>query len=165
MLIDGYNLLNSRAFLAPRQLDLEGQREHLLRLLHSYASRHRVQITVVFDNAEQMPQSRRVAHSLEAIFCRPGQEADEYIRRRIREEKAPGDLTVVSSDRVIRFTARDHGVTCLRSEEFCRLLRADELTASEPEEEDPHPPKYDPNLSESEIEFWKRMFQQDADDE
>ena len=58
LLIDGYNLLNSRSFPVPEHLDLEGRRDHMIRILKSYAGRKAAKITLVFDNIPQLDPVR-----------------------------------------------------------------------------------------------------------
>ena len=106
MIIDGYNVLHSRAFIAPAHLDLEGQREHLIRLLKSYAAKTGTHITVVFDNSQKPSSTIRQNKRLKLVYSLPGKEADDIIRQMIRSEKTPSSVLVVSSDRMIRFSAK-----------------------------------------------------------
>jgi len=82
----------------------------------------------------------------------------------IRQEKTPGELTVVSSDRAIRFAAKDHGVSSLSSEEFCSLMRSDggsgssAVTAAQVA-------KYESEMGEEEVQFWKNLFERKRRDE
>ncbi len=163
-IIDGYNLLRNSSLGVPQHLDLEGQREHLNRLLLSYANRTGYHLTVVFDGATSRTTNARVSKLLRIIFSQADKEADDIIREMIRKEKHPAELTVVSSDNAIQFTARDHGAGCLSSADFSRILRASAPTRDDA----PEPPnglKYDPNLNEDEIQYWKSLFDSGEDDE
>lgn len=169
IIIDGYNLLNSRSFSAPAHLDLEGQRNHLVRLLASYAGIARVSVTLVFDNSQKMASSSTQEKNVKVVFSRPGQEADDVIKAMVRRVRNPAQLTVVSSDRAIRFSAKDHGVSALTSEEFCTVMNAGNASASGNDSPAVRPSspaaKYDTDISESEVQFWKDLFEQgDADE-
>lgn len=175
LLIDGYNLLNSPSFPVPEQFDLEGKREHLIRLLKSYAGRNHLKITLVFDNSQK--PSRQVSGNkhLKIIFTSPQKEADDVIKEMVRSEKSSADLTVISSDLAIRFAAKDHGVSSLSSEEFSREMRADHR-APQPSKGKSNIPnsgdlpssptaKYDSHIAEEEVQFWKKLFEKGGRDE
>ncbi len=166
ILIDGYNVLHSPAFHFPLNLDLEGQRDHLIRLLYSYADQHGVDIIVVFDSSLNTPQRQFQTRRVRVVFSKPNQEADAVIRQYIRQEPHISQLTVVSSDQAIRFTAYDHGARSLSSEEFCRQLfslpPSSVKRAGEPEETRE---KYEPNLSDQDIQEWMELFNRDDSNE
>jgi predicted RNA-binding protein with PIN domain len=175
LLIDGYNLLNSRSFPVPENLDLEGKRDHMIRVLKSYAQNKELKITLVFDNSQK--PSRQISHykHIKIIFSAPGQEADDVIKQKIRREKSPGDLTVVSSDLAIRFSAKDHGISSLASEEFCRIMRSDQRFSSAGKAGSASPQsadfsdaptaKYDSAIGEDEVQYWKKLFEKGNKDE
>ena len=162
IIVDGYNLINCRSFPGDANRDLEAQRDHLVRLLHSYGAASDQQILLVFDNAV-MQHSHRQQGVVRIIFSRPGQEADDVIRRMVREEKHPDSLTVVTSDRAIRFSARDHGITSLGSDEFCTIMRSLPGRFSE-SPKDGMAEKYEGNISDTEVNYWLDMFSDDPDD-
>lgn len=168
LLIDGYNLLNSRAFSVAEHLDLEGKRDHLLKVLKSYGKQESLHISVVFDNASHpMRQVSRGRHFL-VIFCRPGEEADDELKQMIRKSAGQPDIAVVSSDRSIQFTAKDHGIAVISSEAFCRMMRTPQAA---PARSAPPPlpkdltAKYNSNISDKEVQFWKELFQRKKRDE
>ncbi|NOX38609.1 MAG: hypothetical protein GXO78_13850 [Calditrichaeota bacterium] len=166
ILIDGYNLLHSPAFHTPLNLDLEGQRDHLIRLLYSYANQHGVEVVVVFDSSLQTNNRRFQARRVKVIFSAPHQEADDVIRQLIRQEKNAHHLVVVSSDQAIRFTASDHGARSWSSEEFCRQLFSPPTPAEPADSElEKARGKYEPDLSDQEIQEWMDLFnREDTDD-
>ncbi len=166
ILIDGYNLLHSKSFHVPRYLDLEGKREHLLRMLQTYAAQNGTQLIIVFDNSQKFAQRFTPKKNIYIIFCNPGQEADEVIKKMVRKEKKRDTLTVVSSDRAIRFSAKDHGVTSLSSEEFCTIMSAGAARPSSPSSQQSVPSKkYDSNIGDDEVRFWMNLFDRDREDE
>ena len=166
ILIDGYNLLQSPAFHTPLNLDREGQRDHLIRLLYSYANQHGVDVVVVFDSSLQTNNRRFQARRVTVIFSPPHQEADDVIRQLIRQENHAANLVVVSSDQAIRFTASDHGARSWSSEEFCRQLFSP-LTQPETTDNEMETTreKYDPDLSDQEIQEWMDLFNRENTDD
>lgn len=155
--------------MLPEHLDFEGQREHLIRILKSYSAKTGSRITIVFDNSQKPANASRPSKNLQLIYGAPGQEADDVIKNLLRSEKHPAAMTIVSSDRAIRFSAKDHGISCLTSEEFCRILYS--KTASTRKQRSaltdapPSSKKYGANISDKEVKFWKDLFEQDPADE
>lgn len=163
-LIDGYNLLKSPQFKAPLNLELQAQRDHLIRLIKSHAHFERCAVTIIFDNSLAFQTHRvRKEGKIKIQFTDPSMEADELIRILIRKEKKPAELTVVSSDRAIQYAAKDHGAGVLSSEDYCRLMERQQ-TDSRGETPNPFEEKYHPNLDEQEVNFWKRLFEQGEND-
>jgi predicted RNA-binding protein with PIN domain len=173
LLIDGYNLLNSRSFPVPEKLDLEGRRDHMIRVLKSYAQSTDSGITLVFDNSQKPSRQISFSKHIKIIFSAPGQEADDVIKQKIRREKSPEGLTVVSSDLSIRFSAKDHGVSSLSSEEFCRMMHSGHRSDSSQKSASANPrpansaptAKYDSEIGEDEVQFWKKLFEKGKTDE
>lgn len=177
-IIDGYNLLNSPAFNAPLNSNLEQRRDHLIRVIQSNSQFEQCEVVVVFDNSKFPKTSGFSASGRVRIrFTQPSMEADELIKKIIRKEKDPARLIVVSSDRAIQFAAKDHGATILSSEDYCRLaVRRSPHAAGRSGIKKTSPPsgkikpgfnyeKFDPNLDEKEIQYWKRLFEQDDEGE
>ena len=163
-IIDGYNLMLSGDLDIPGQLDLESRREYLLRQLETHAVRRQQRLIVVFDNAVMAPTMISQSTQLKVIFSAPGREADDVIRRMVRREKNPRTLTVVSSDNAIVATARDHGVRTLSAMEY-----SSELMDGQHRSADSDAPgiseRTDEELSDDEVIFWKRLFQDPNDGE
>ena len=175
LLIDGYNLLNSSSFPVPGKLDLEGKREHLIRLLKSYAGRNHLKVVLVFDNSQKPTLQVTGNKHLKIIFTPPHKEADDVIKEMVRSEKSSADLMVVSSDLAIRFAAKDHGVSSLSSEEFCLEMRTDHRVPQPSKGKSKIPnsddlpssttAKYDSHIAEEEVQFWKKLFEKGGENE
>jgi len=164
IIIDGYNLLNSPNLEFPSHLNLEGKRNHLISLIQEYARREGSEIIVVFDSSENIRVKSSPDGSVKVRFSPPDKEADDVIKEMIRKTPNPQNLTIISSDRAIQFTARSHGCRCLSSWYFATMLvSSDEKNA--PDSDFPATNKHDPQLSDNEIEMWKRLFEQDSTDE
>lgn len=166
-IIDGYNLLKSPAFHTPGNLSLEARRDHLIRRLKSYAGSKRCRVIVVFDNSVQSKQISTGVESktISVKFTKPSREADDLIKELIRKEEQARNLIVVSSDREICNSAKDHGIRSLSSEEFCNLMHGRERTSTPKKTQATRPEKQEHHLSKKELAYWLEMFGKDADDE
>lgn len=165
-LIDGYNLINSRAFDLPQQLDLEGQRHTVQRAVHTFIAFNGSKAIIVFDNNEMSASRRSPLPGLQVVFASPGTEADDVIRRMIRATRNTRETVVVSSDRAIRFSAADHGIKSISSEDFCTLMKSskDSLNSGN-SHSGALKDKYGGDLDENDIRFWKNLFESDNDSE
>lgn len=171
LIIDGYNLLYCAEFDVPHHLDLEGQRNFLIQQLEIFCAVRGSKVTVVFDNVKNPVPGSGDTHASTGLvkiqYSAPGQEADEVIKRMIRREKAPATLAVVSSDRAIRFTARDHGISTISARAFASMLRT-ARQMQEPRSSDAYQitsEKYEGELGEDDIQFWKSLFEDEGDDD
>jgi predicted RNA-binding protein with PIN domain len=159
--IDGYNLLNSPAYSAPLDWNLEQRRDHLIKLIKSNSQFERCEVIIVFDNSMFSKTSgSSTSGKVQIRFTQPSMEADELIKKIIRKEKNPARLIVVSSDRAIQFAAKDHGAGTLSSEDYCRLVEKRPFPSSGKTSPGFNEEKYDPNLGEKEVQYWKRLFEQ-----
>lgn len=160
ILIDGYNLLRCSAWPKAGDRDLEGQRDDLVRQLQTYAARNGENIVVVFDNSQGSMKQIHHGSLLKVVFSPASKEADEVIQQMIRKARSARNIIVVSTDRAIRNTAKDHGAISMRSESFCSLLfsKETESSYSTAAEEDK-------DLSAEEVEYWKRLFEEGGSDD
>jgi predicted RNA-binding protein with PIN domain len=119
LVIDGYNVTKS----GYGSLPLEAQRQRLVTGLGSLAARSGAEVTVCFDGAAL---DSRVAvtspRGVRVLFSRPGETADELIRRLVRNEPAGRPVVVVSSDREVADGVRRCGARPVSSAGFLRLL-------------------------------------------
>ncbi len=97
-IIDGYNvILNRKAFL--RGKSLEESRNYFIRLLDSYASRKKVEITVVWDGTGAPVNGIKGAARVKNIYSTSNRNADEKIVRMVERMNNRKRITVVSNDR------------------------------------------------------------------
>ena len=97
-IIDGYNvILNRKAFLPGKSL--EESRNYFVRLLDSYASRKKVEITVVWDGTGAPVNGIKGAARVKNIYSTPNRNADEKIVRMVERMNNRKRITVVSNDR------------------------------------------------------------------
>jgi predicted RNA-binding protein with PIN domain len=98
LVVDGYNVTKT----AYPTLPLEKQRLRLLGGLAGLAAQTGAEMTCVFDGAElAAPVLLAPPRGVRVLFSRPGQTADELIRRLVRAEPAGRPVVVVSSDREV----------------------------------------------------------------
>lgn len=98
LVVDGYNVTKTGYPTLP----LEKQRLRLLGSLAGLAAQTGAEMTCVFDGAElAAPVLLAPPRGVRVLFSRPGQTADELIRRLVRAEPAGRPVVVVSSDREV----------------------------------------------------------------
>ncbi len=156
IIIDGYNFIKAPGAILPKNESLELQRDHLIKLLHSLPTLRNQDITIVFDGnqppvAINAPKFRR----MKVIFSGAGKEADDIIQNIIRNEANPGNLQIVSSDRKIQFTAKDHGALITNSADFWSQLQSRNKT----KQSSGNQPNADSELSDKEVDEWLQIFQ------
>jgi uncharacterized protein len=146
VLIDGHNLIGR---LPDLRLDDPHDEAKLVLRLRAYAARSRKRVTVVFDcglpGGESLPLS---GAGVKAIFASAGRSADRLLEERIRHERDPRGLLVVTSDARVAAVAQARGAKVMRSEEFAALMTAPAKGADAP----------DVPLTDTELEEWLELF-------
>jgi predicted RNA-binding protein with PIN domain len=116
--IDGHNALGA--------LDIRGRtHEERRHALMSRVAGLAPGATVFFD-AGRAPEGlfeREALHGILAVYCRE-READDFIIDAVRDAANPAQITVVTNDRQIAGTARQHGAKSVAVEEFFRERRS-----------------------------------------
>ncbi|MEO3752193.1 NYN domain-containing protein [Streptomyces sp. B6B3] len=98
LVVDGYNVTKTGYPSMP----LEKQRLRLLGGLAGLAAQSGAEVTCVFDGAElAAPVLLAPPRGVRVLFSRPGQTADELIRRLVRAEPPGRPVVVVSADREV----------------------------------------------------------------
>nr|WP_180218135.1 NYN domain-containing protein [Streptomyces albus] len=98
LVVDGYNVTKT----GYPSLPLEKQRLRLLGGLAVLAAQSGAEVTCVFDGAElAAPVLLAPPRGVRVLFSKPGQTADELIRRLVRAEPPGRPVVVVSSDREV----------------------------------------------------------------
>jgi predicted RNA-binding protein with PIN domain len=106
LIVDGYNVTKTGF----PDLPLEGQRNRLVTGLAALAARSGAEVTCCFDGATvlgRVPSSS--TRGVRVLFSKPGEIADELIRRLVRAEPAGRPVVVVSSDREVADGVRRDG--------------------------------------------------------
>ena len=104
--MDGYNVTKTGYGALP----LAEQRLRLLGGLAVLAAQTGAEITCVFDGAQlQAPAVLATPRGVRVLFSRPGETADELIRRLVRAEPGGRPVVVVSSDKEVADGVRAAG--------------------------------------------------------
>ncbi len=158
IIIDGYNVIMAAPDIFSRMPDLGAQRDHLVKLLQSYPGFRGKKIMVIFDGGQTgFPQHPASFGKIKIMYSRPEEEADDVIKRIIRENAARQSLTVVSSDRSIRNSAEDHAAGVMTASQLWKLLRS-----SSPKRKIDRDHPQDRELSDKEVNDWLRLFQKNT---
>ncbi len=120
IIVDGYNLIGSRAGLRGK---LDSQRQQLLEQLQEYHQKKGYPITVVFDGWRSgwIYEVEERSGGITVIYSQRGEKADSVIERLARE--IGEGCVVVSSDREVRKAVEAHGAVAIYASEFIDKLR------------------------------------------
>ncbi len=158
-LIDGHNLIGQTPGL---RLDDPDDEQKLIELLRSYLARVQKKGAVIFDRGllgGAIGADKRVrpysSAALEVRFAPAPKTADEVIVERLRREKNPRGLTVVTSDHDLANAARQAGASVKDSAAFAREMLAPPST----------PKQKETGLSAAEVEAWEEEFKKRSADE
>jgi len=125
ILVDGFSLLHAWPALAagnPRHSSVA--REELINRLTQYHDVSGVPITVVFDGARSSrgPEETSSTASVEILYSRVGQTADQVIERVTGRLSAYGDVLVVTNDRAEQETVSSLGGNNSSCEAFIQTV-------------------------------------------
>ena len=152
ILIDGHNLIGQIADLSLSEPDDEAKLVQRLRIYRSIINRP---ITVVFDHGEHyVPPQSHSGGGVEVIFAQPQSSADEHIVHRIRQNRDPRQLLVVSTDHDIQAVARSYGAQVMTSQEFAQEIKRTHAPKHKRRRRAPQ----EPSLSRREVEEWLTIF-------
>jgi len=119
VIVDGYNVTKT----GYPDLPLEQQRSRLVAGLVALVARSGAEVTCCFDGATvagHVPSMSR--RGVRVLFSKPGEIADELIRRLVRAEPEGRPVVVVSSDREVADGVRRHGARPVTSAALVRRL-------------------------------------------
>ncbi len=127
LIVDGYNVIFSWDELRSlAETDLDGARERLIDLLHSYTTFTGCRTVLVFD-AYRVPGGRgerSERDNLHIVYTRERETGDAYIERLVHEIGKNERVQVVTSDSLIQLSAFRSGVLRLSAREFAGELDA-----------------------------------------
>lgn len=166
--IDGYNLLHRGYPALLGEGDLAEARERLERKLQAFHALWEpgARIVLVYDGASGIVGGPRRESSLEILFSRPPQQADDVILDLCRRLEGRRDVQVVTSDDS-DIGGRIQGLVCgcWSSERFRRLV---ERRLAQSGGERPGRSGVDtekpPGLSDEQVDDWLREFDMQPDD-
>lgn len=114
VIVDGYNVTRTHR----ADLPLAEQRDWLVGLLSAAATRHGIDVTVVFDGSDGAGIGRRRTRGIQVEFSRAGMTADDDICFVVAAMPVDEPLTVVTDDQGLRDRLRPDRVDFLYTREF-----------------------------------------------
>ena len=153
VIIDGYNLL---WYIQEKDEQFESITDiQLCRLVGQYLKLIGQKGEIVFDGTGN-PNVNYLSGSanLDIIFVGLGTDADTVIESKIKVSTAPGNLTIVSSDRRIRQAAKTRKATDLKAEGFWNNLQKTLKRKTKFRE----PSEKRSGLDKGGTEFWLKYF-------
>lgn len=117
-ILDGYNIIKRSDFLATQVLK-DGRRD-LVRFISEKkpCGSSNNKVTVVFDGNNDFISPSLDNKIAEVIFTSNNTNADERIKKIVKESRNPKRIVVVSDDREIQFTIRSYGAQIMTVAEF-----------------------------------------------
>lgn len=120
-LVDAYNLLFRTL---KKRGSLEKSRRQMIEELNDAVSQLNMQVTLVFDGAED-----RLAHSsrghfdaIELVFTTKDKTADAYISDEVMRAASPSQITVVTNDRELATRCRAHRAKTMPIDAFTAFV-------------------------------------------
>ena len=144
-LIDGHNLIGKTPGL---RLDDPDDERKLVALLRAYLARVKKKGTVIFDRGLPGGAARWSNAVLEVRFAPLPKTADDLIAERLRREKNPRGLIVVTSDREVADAAKHAGAEVMDAQIFARQMLVPP----------PHASAKEKGLSADEVKAWEEIF-------
>lgn len=119
LIVDGYNVTKT----GYPDLSLEQQRNRLIAGLQALAARSGAEVTCCFDGATVVGRVPSLTgRGVRVLFSKPGEIADELIRRLVRAEPLGRPVVVVSSDREVADGVRRAGARTVTAAALVRRL-------------------------------------------
>jgi len=121
--VDGYNFIKQIHELRHLELiELQKARERLVEKLARYKRLKGHTIAVVFDGTQggRLSGSRGRSQGIEIIFSKPGEKADDVLKRLAAEKH--GGVTVVTSDREVALFAEKRGAVIIPVFDFAQKM-------------------------------------------
>ncbi len=160
IIIDGYNLIHAVPELSRHlQASLETARGQLLTKLRGLTAAKQVQVVVVFDGDQALPEVEAAlqARRLQVVFSRRPVKADAVIKQLVLRAAHKKSLQVVSDDREIVEFAKAQGAGVVASGQFYDSINKKHKVETMRE-------KYGKELSDDELAEWLRIFGQESKD-
>ncbi|MHB0947155.1 MAG: NYN domain-containing protein [Sedimentisphaerales bacterium] len=154
LLVDGYNLLRAVQNLSEQTASVTDTQ--VCHIISRYLTITKNRGAIIFDGIGPRDKScfNNLAN-LEVVFSGRNKEADDVIEKLVLINSAPRSLTVVSSDRRIKAAAGRRKATAVNSIDFwLEMLKIIDKKAKKKTE----PPAKYLGISESETEYWLRLF-------
>ena len=125
ILVDGYSLLHNWPELAPGAArHSEAARDALVEMLTQYQDSKGTPITVFFDGAgsRRSKPKNEATGTVEILFSRAGQTADDLIERAAHRFQEYGEVLVVTDDYAERDMVSGFGGSVASCDNFIRMI-------------------------------------------
>jgi len=139
--VDGYNFIKQSPELRRlEQIELRKGREGLCEQLRHYKRLKGHSIIVVFDGRQEgrWAGHRERIGGIDVIFSKPGEKADEVLKRLASEKR--GGITVVTSDRDVALFAEKKGATTISVSDLAEKMEMAQFYALKGSRENPMAP-------------------------
>jgi len=153
-IIDGFNLAFKIDHISQTIKDGNTEKAitQLIYFVRSLCNKKNVKIVFVFDGRD-VYQSKKVKHNgVDILFSKKPQTADDIIRNLIRKTKNKDTWTIVSSDNEIIYTAKDHGIKIIKSDDFKNIQTINSSERMLQKEKDMR------NTNNIDIDYWRKIF-------
>ena len=125
VIIDGYNLIYADESLTKTaEASLEKAREELMDLLSSYVAYTKTELVLVFDAylVKDGEGSEYTHDGYRVVYTKANQTADAYIEKMMYELGPDYSIRMVTSDRLLQFSAVQSGISRITAKEFLEEL-------------------------------------------
>ena len=152
-IVDGYNLIYQVGQLKKSLSDsLEAARFNLELAIRNYLVAKNVSVYLIYDGAKVGYFESMTYKNLKVIFSKPTENADQLIKRIVRQHPRKNQITVVTLDNDILQYIRSAGAGSMTPREFFQRI-------SKCEQQVDISQKYNATLSPEEIQEWLALFE------
>lgn len=126
-IVDGYNLIFAREELKKTaEFSLEKAREELMDILSNYVAYTKTELVLVFDAylVKDGAGSDIIHDGYRVVFTKQDETADSFIEKMMNELGPDYNVTAVTGDRLLQFSAVHSGVLRMTPDEFFSELTA-----------------------------------------
>ncbi len=168
IIIDGYNVIFKISELGytTEKSDIEVLRNKFLNILEQYKEKRKHKLIVVFDGKGHGNSMATGTAGIDVVFSSEGLEADDEIKRMVRNSKNPKHITVITSDRDIEQHVKKYGCKVVDALDFyndikkklsgSQVSRNDKRLFADGGDDEPMS-KYN-GPSKAEAEYWLKVF-------
>ena len=125
LIVDGHSIIFAWADLRHLQTRRPSlARDELIKRLRHYQDWTGVNVAVVFDGRGARVTERADPHDVQIFYARRGQSADAIIERLASKYASRFEITVATSDSLVKETVNASGAACLSPEGLRTVLNA-----------------------------------------
>ena len=120
-IVDGYNVIHSwQSLKEAAKMDLEKAREILMDTLSNYVAFTKTELVLVFDAylVKYGEGSETLKEGYKVIFTKENQTADAYIEKMMSAIGPNYNITVITGDRLVQYSAVHSGILRMTAKEF-----------------------------------------------